>query len=128
MKPVLIALSCVYAFSTNAQPMAGVGYEAVRAAYVALKNDPEARAKSNQGWLLVTVPGGTNEGIWSFTPQSDPSFPAVVRRKVLERDGQLFVEMGVLCGGAKEACDQLVAAFNTLNEEMKKEVAERRKN
>ena len=107
--------------------MSGVGYETVRAAYEALKNDPAAKARSNQGWLLVTVPGGRNEGIWSFTPQGDPSFPAVVRRKVLEREGQLFIDMGVLCGGPKEACDQLVAAFNTLNAEMKKDFAERRK-
>ena len=128
MKSVLIALSCICAFSIHAQTMSGVGYETVRAAYEGLKNDPAAKARSNQGWLLVNVSSGTNEGMWSFTPQGDPSFPAVVRRKLVEREGQLFVEMGVLCGGPKEACDQLVAAFNTLNAEMKKDVAERLKN
>jgi hypothetical protein len=125
MKTILIALFSLCTFVARAQSMDGVGYETVRAAYDALKNDPQAKARSNEGWLLVNVPSGTNEGIWAFTPLSDPSFPAVVRRKVLKRDGQLFVDMGVLCGGPKPACDRLVATFNTLNEEMKKDLAER---
>jgi len=107
--------------------MNGVGYETVRSAYQALKNDPEARARSSEGWLLVNVQSGTNEGSWAFVPQGDPSFPAVVRRKVLEKNGEVFVDMGVLCGGPKAACDRLVAAFATLNEEMKKDAEERRK-
>ena len=74
----------------------------------------------------MNVSKGLNEGIWTFAPNSHPSFPSVVKRQVIERNGHLFVGMDVLCGGAKSACDQYVAEFVKMNEQMKTELNDKR--
>jgi hypothetical protein len=104
-----------------------ISYESPRAAYLALNKDPHAELKRNAGgWEIVDVSKGPNEGIWTFAPNSHASFPSVVKRQVVERNGRLFVGMDVLCGGTKSACDQYVAEFAKMNEQMKTELNDKR--
>ena len=115
------------AFNAQAQSPTKIGYESPRAAYVALSKDPGARLQRNaEGWQIVHVADGPHEGIWTFAPQTHPSFPSVVKRQVIERDGHLFIGMDILCGGSKSTCDQYVAEFVKMNEQMTKELSEKR--
>jgi hypothetical protein len=61
--------------------------------------------------------------LWSFTPVDDPAHPGAVRRTIVERDGTLFVDMGILCQATKAACDQLAADFTALNAKMREDLA-----
>lgn len=115
------------ALTTKAWSQTSISYQSPRAAYLALSKDSSAKLKRNaDGWEIVTVADGPNEGIWTFVPNSHPSFPSVVKRQIVERNGQLFVEMDVLCGGAKAACDEYVAEFVKINEQMAKDLNETR--
>lgn len=113
--------------NAQAQTQTKIPYESPRSAYIALSKDPFAKLKRNaEGWEVVHVPEGINEGVWTFAPQSHPSFPSVVKRQVIEEKGNLFIGMDVLCGGAKEACDQYVGEFIKMNEQMRKELDAKR--
>ena len=119
---VFLPLLCL-SLSTSAQSLYAIPYPTVRDSYVALSQDPEARlSRVGEGWQIVNVKTGVNEGIWSFPPNSHPAFPAVVKRLVIEKDGGLYVAMDALCGASKEVCDQLIQDFQKLNAEMVKEI------
>ena len=92
---------------------AKIEYPSPRAAYEALRNKQNvAFSKDTTGW---TVAFDKSAGvIWSFAP--DPSFPVVVKRVPIEKDGHLFVAMDVLCRGSKEACDDVVRRYMAINE------------
>nr|WP_145545475.1 hypothetical protein [Variovorax boronicumulans] len=123
-RPLLLA---AVVLALNAHAQTSIPYQSPRAAYLALSKDPSAKLKRNaEGWEIVSVSEGPNEGIWTFAPSTHASFPSVVKRQVVERNGQLYVGMDVLCGGAKPACDQYVAEFAKTNEEMAKDLNEKR--
>jgi hypothetical protein len=127
MRRTILLLATSLTLNAYGQSPTTIPYDSPRAAYVALSKDPGAKLKSNaEGWEIVHVTEGPNEGVWTFAPNSHPSFPSVVRRQILEQDGQMFVGMRILCGGAKAACDQYVAEFKELNEQMAKELNQRR--
>ena len=120
-------LFAVASLALNAQAQTSIPYQSPRTAYLALSKDPGAKLKSNpEGWQIVDVAEGPNAGIWTFAPSTHPSFPSVVKRQVLERNGNLFLGMDVLCGGTKSACDQYVAEFTKMNEQMAKELNAKR--
>ncbi len=123
---IFFAVACLVS-SAQAQSQTNISFASPRAAYLALSKDPAAKLKRNaEGWEIVDVAEGSNKGIWTFAPNSHASFPSVVKRQVLERNGQLFVAMDVLCGGSKSACDQYVAEFAAMNEQMAKELNDKR--
>lgn len=96
---------------------ADIEYPSPKAAYEALKQKPEVTfSSSDDGWIAAyEKEKGT---IWTFAPSSHPSFPLVVKRVVIEEQGQLFIKMAVKCGGSKVACDDIVRTFNSMNEQM----------
>lgn len=113
--------------SFQALAQTAISFETPRAAYLALSKDPHAKLKRNaEGWEIVHVSAGPNEGVWTFAPSSHSSFPSVVKQQVVEREGALFVAMDALCGGEKPACDQYIAGFVKRNEQMSKEINEMR--
>lgn len=127
MRRITLLVAASLALHAYAQSPTTIPYESTRAAYLALSKDPGAKLKSNaEGWEIVHVSDGPNEGIWTFAPKSHPSFPSVVRRQILEQGGNLFVGMRILCGGTKAACDQYVAEFKELNEQMARELNQKK--
>jgi hypothetical protein len=96
-----------------------VGYPDVATARKALlaRADAQSHLESN-GWLVVYIPAEYT--IWTFTPETDPAYPAVVRRVITTgADKNTYVNMSVLCQASKAACDNLVRQFNELNEKVK---------
>lgn len=57
--------------------------------------------------------------MWNFTPPNHPAHPAAVKRMLWEEHGELLQEMRVLCQAGKDACDELVADFQELNDQMR---------
>jgi hypothetical protein len=99
-----------------------IGYSSVDKARKALQSDANARIRTREGWTLVDVRSGSNEGFWSFPPKSHPAYPSVVRRRAAEQNGRVKLRMGVSCGASKPACDHLVREFNELNETMARDL------
>ena len=93
------------------------GYESVTKALEALKANPNAKISELNGWTIVS--DGDARALWSFAPPEHPSYPSVVRRAVVERDGQVGITTQVNCGAEKPICDQLVKDFIELNQKVK---------
>ncbi|XLZ69129.1 hypothetical protein ABT364_21715 [Massilia sp. SR12] len=97
-----------------------IEYRSPADALKALRTKPGVEIDVNNGWTIAFE--RTAHVVWSFAPEKHASFPSVVKRRIVERDGTVFVEMGVKCGATKSACDDLVREFNGLNEAMRAEM------
>lgn len=95
-----------------------IEYASPKEAYEALRKNPEVSFRQEEGGWVIAYDKGAST-LWSFAPKSAPSYPAVVKRTVEERNNEISIRMGVLCGASKEACDQLVRDFTALNEKIK---------
>ncbi|KTF18379.1 hypothetical protein [Pseudoalteromonas sp. H105] len=96
------------------------GYNTVLEALEALKLDPQAEISESEGWVIVN--DNTNKALWSFAPKDHPSYPSVVRRAVVEKDGQVGITTQVKCAAKRKICDSLVKDFMELNQKVKSEV------
>jgi hypothetical protein len=76
------------------------------------------------GWTIAT--DAAAQTLWSFPPPNHPAFPSAVKRQVVEQAGGISIEMKVLCGGKKDACDALVRSFQQLNAQMAASIREHR--
>ena len=92
---------------------AGLGYSTVAAAMADLRSRQGVDFTTENGWTIATEE--TSYTIWSFAPAEYPAYPAVVRRRVVQREGNVGVEMRVLCEASKAACDDLVRTFAQMN-------------
>ena len=103
------------------QPNSTVGYPTPDAALTALHAKPSVEFSTQDGWTIASDPD-TNT-VWSFPPQRDPAYPAVVRRQMTPAPGgKVAVQMDVLCSATKAACDDLVRAFERMNDEAQRQL------
>ena len=115
----VVALGSLWLSALAAEP-SSIGYPTVAAALEALRKDPQAHFSTQDGWTVVSATENGNPVVWSFTPEGHPAHPAAVKRTAVhEKDGAWTLEMAVLCGGTKPACDKLLEDFKELNERMK---------
>jgi hypothetical protein len=93
-----------------------IGYPTPAAALDDLKKRPGVVITTQNGWTVANDKAAAT--LWSFPPPGYPSYPAVVKRELVQQGGAFSVKMDVLCNGSKEACDDLVRTFQELNAQM----------
>jgi hypothetical protein len=99
-------------------PQSTIGYPTPEAALTALHAKAGVEFSAQDGWTIASDPD-TNT-VWSFPPEHDPAYPAVVKRQMLPaKGGGVAVQMDVMCSASKTACDDLVRAFERMNDEVK---------
>jgi hypothetical protein len=113
--PLAVPLFVAVGAERGGPSVTAIEFPSVEAARKALLLKRNAKPRYEQGWLVVNDPG--TQAIWSFVPVGHDAYPAVVKRTVVERRGQLVVEMDIRCEASKVACDALVAQFQALNNE-----------
>jgi hypothetical protein len=96
-----------------------VGYPSVATALAALQARNDVKTSIQDGWTVIED-GMT---MWSFTPAGHPAHPSVAKRTLVEKNGGYSIVMNVLCQSTKSACDQLVADFEQLNDQMRASIA-----
>ena len=102
-------------------PKSTIGYPTAAAALAALKAKPGVTFAEQDGWTIATDDAAN--AVWSFPPERDPAYPAVVRRQMTAgAKGALVVQMDVLCSASKTACDDLVRAFERMNDEARRQL------
>jgi hypothetical protein len=99
--------------SPRAPSSADFGYPTVAAALEGLRARKDVAVTNEGGWTVVSDNG--TRTIWSFTPSGHAAHPAVVKRQITQKNGDIFVEMQGLCEATKSACDKLMAEFEVLN-------------
>jgi hypothetical protein len=103
------------------QPHSTVGYPSPEAALAALHAKPSVDFSIQDGWTIAS--DSETNTVWSFPPQRDPAYPAVVKRQMTPApDGKVAVQMDVLCSATKAACDDLVRAFERMNDEAQRQL------
>jgi hypothetical protein len=121
----LVSLSTAASASaqeTTYKPLAkgetgSTGYPSVAAALQALRATSNVNVSVQGGWTIVD--DREHSAIWSFTPPSHPAHPAAVKRVIVQKEGDIHLQMSVLCQAEKAACDKLVAEFQALNDKMR---------
>jgi hypothetical protein len=99
-----------------------IGYPDVATSRKALLARKDAQSHTEGGWLIVEIPSELT--LWSFAPESDPAYPAAVKRVITQDSGNSsYITMNVLCEASKEACDNLVREFQKLNDNMKESLS-----
>jgi hypothetical protein len=111
----LLAAALAFADSTPPRSFSdskssNIGYKTVAEALASLKQMKGVSFSSVRGWTVVTDEAHLT--VWSFAPQSDPSYPAVVKRMVISTGSGSKVTMDVLCEADKASCDNLVREFS----------------
>lgn len=111
-----VFLSIAVAASVN-----GIGYPTVSAALEALKARADVALTVQDGWTIAD--DKANGTLWSFTNEGHAAHPAVVRRAVVNVDGQPAIRMNTLCQGPREACDALADEFRRVNAALQQALA-----
>ncbi|WP_105189800.1 molecular chaperone DnaJ [Pseudoalteromonas sp. T1lg48] len=116
----LVLIFSLFGFYAYANEQSSIGYKTVELALEALKNKQGTKLSVQGGWTIVEDKEESNMVLWSFTPSAHPAYPAAVKRKVLERDGKVYIQMSALCQAKKAACDKLMQEFEQLNKNIMK--------
>jgi len=118
---IVFSLVCTLACAGESKPdplpeasSSTIGYATVAEALNALKSIQGIEIKMVDGWTIATDNRTPLITLWSFAPESDPSYPSVVKRAVVEKDGAFVINMSVHCEATKLACDNLVRQFQQL--------------
>ncbi|MFY8274248.1 molecular chaperone DnaJ [Pseudoalteromonas sp. SSDWG2] len=121
MKIIPLAfLSISIAFSAFASESSLIGYKTVELALNALKNKEGTNLSIQGGWTIIEDKEESNLVLWSFTPDSHPAHPAAIKRKVVEKNQKIYIQMSALCQAKKEHCDKLMQEFEQLNQNIMK--------
>ena len=96
-----------------------IGFDSVQDAYDSLSADENASKSEYEGWALFTQKVDGKYILWSFTPENHPVHPSVVRRDIVNKDGEVFISMAVMCHSSRLDCDQLTAQFQQINERLR---------
>lgn len=130
---VLLLTAC--ASTSNVKKEKSLGYKGAEKRNVFGYSNPlealsDLKSKENHSYRIVNGDHGewkiitnqVNHSVWSFTPEEHPAHPSVVRRKVFEKDGGVFIRTEVRCGASKSVCDLLVKDFLKLDDKIKNQV------
>jgi len=98
------------------QPGTNTGYESPEAAERALRVKPGVTLIEKDGWLFFA--DKAERTFWNIALRSNRAYPTAVKRALVGEQGALRMDMKVQCGASKEACDDVVRAFQALNDEI----------
>lgn len=118
---IAMMLNLVISTIVAAASVNGTGYPSVAAALEALKARPDVTVTVQDGWTIAD--DKANSTLWSFTPPGHDAHPAVVRRTVVNQDGQPSIRMHTLCQGRRDACDALTEEFRRVNAALQQALA-----
>ena len=116
----LVLLITTFSSQLFASESSSIGYKTVDLALDALRNKSGTKFSSQGGWTIVEDTEGSNMVLWSFTPSTHPAHPAAIKRKVLEKDKKIYIQMSALCQAKKADCDKLIKEFEQLNNNIMK--------
>jgi hypothetical protein len=118
---VVLAMPTMVLAQSSSAPTPPIEYPSVAAALEGLRAKSGVRVSDQDGW--TTIDDSANFNFWSFPPREHPAYPAAIRRTIVRRGDEFFVDMAVLCEATKSACDRLTAEFQVLNNRIRQSLA-----
>ncbi|MGH8502515.1 MAG: molecular chaperone DnaJ [Gammaproteobacteria bacterium] len=123
----VVALVCACAAPPSGEPIAQgserkskIGYASVAAALHSVQMQQGMKIGRQDGWIIAS--DNKEHVIWSFTPDAHPAHPSAVKRRVFEKNGEVYIDMQVLCEANAASCDRLIDQFDELNDRMREQL------
>ncbi len=104
-----------------------IGYKTVDEAFQAIKDSNTIEMNVNQdGWLFGTDKSVKDQyTIWTFTPESHPAYPTVIKRIFVTQNDETTVHMDIICQTIdKDSCNTLIQTFKKLNTSLGQKTAQ----
>jgi hypothetical protein len=99
-----------------------IPYSSPEEALESLSSKPGVSIREENDWYIAN---DSNENtIWSITQKTNPAYPAIVKRTLVEENGAINLKMKVDCGATREICDKMVQAFVELNAQVQQKMQE----
>ena len=122
MRFMLLIAAIAMSFGSSAQdlpetPNSETGYPSPDAALAALQEKPGVTSREENDWIVIS--DSEEKTIWSIASKQHTAYPTAVKRSFVEEDGFLKLVMKVQCGATKSICDQVVRAFQDVNNKMR---------
>lgn len=106
------------------QQICGYQFQSVVAAFETLTNDAGVSFLSSSQEYL-NFQDGDNGLIWTFTRDAHPAHPGLVCQRVVQTSEKVSIDMQVMCGGPKKACDTMVSAFEEHHKTIGRQIDDR---
>jgi len=101
-----------------------IGYPSVEAALSALQDRKDVEFSNDNAYWIIVNDIRKNETLWAFAPPGHAAYPSAVKRTIMvNKDGDIHIDMNVLCQADKASCDKLLAHFKDPNEKTRKLIA-----
>jgi hypothetical protein len=104
----------IQAAEASAKPICGIEYESPTQVQEQVEL-VKALAGNTTDPMYVTYYDGSENMTWAFTTAANPAHPAVICRRMEQKDGQYHIAMDIRCNAVKVVCDELHQGFVRLN-------------
>jgi hypothetical protein len=118
--PGIVLITLFWCTALAADVEGNLRYKSVEEARRAVTRLPGAITKSVDGWFIVE--DRENRTTWLFSEKEEIGHPSVIRRQVVESDGEVKIETHVLCEANEIACSELVRRFAVLDAQARERV------
>jgi hypothetical protein len=113
LRLAMISAALLAASYASADELCGRSFTSVQQLYADLTRTSGIQAVLNDdSYIAFADPGA--KVMWTFTKTSHPAAPAVLCRRPVQTGDRIEVQLQARRGGAKAACDALIAAFQAL--------------
>ena len=100
-----------------------IGYPSAEAALSAMQDRRDVEFSNDNAYWIIVNDIRENRTMWSFAPPGDAVYPTAVKRTlVVNKNGDIHIDMHVLCQADKASCDKLDAYYKVLNEKTQEPV------
>jgi len=117
---VLTAVFADIAVAQNTPGKTDREYTTAASALEAMRAKSGVKISVQSGWTVIE--DRSTMSLWSFTPSGHPAHPAAIHRRVVQEGNNVVMKMDVLCEAPKPACDKVVADFQGLNQQVRKDI------
>ena len=110
--------------TVSSQTAGSISYPTVEAATSALRAKAGVRMREENDWLVFADP--SEDAFWSITTPANPAHPTMVKRRLVEQNGEVKLLLAARCGAPKPVCDQVVQRFRDDGEAIAKSLRAKR--
>ena len=96
-----------------------IKYPSVAKALEKLQSNPSASISHQDGWTVISLKEDGNPVFWYFAPEDHAVHPAMIKKTIIEKEGEKESVIVSFCQAPKQKCDKFTEQFKSLNKKFK---------
>jgi hypothetical protein len=104
----------IQAPDASANPICGIEFESASQVQEQVELKKQLPGNTSDPMYVTYYDGGENVS-WAFTTTAHAAHPAVICRRMEQKDGKFEIAMEIRCNATKLVCDELYESFVRLN-------------